>query len=646
MRTQKRFVVQAALLMLLTGIHFSARAQLVINEVSQGPTGTQEYVELVVTGTPTCAGIAMVDLRGWYLDDNNGHHATGSGTGIAPGCIRFTSDPLWSAVPAGTLIVVYNDGDVNPSVPAQDLSLNDGNCVLIIPSSNCTLLEQHGTQPSTANAAYPTSGFSSCGLWTTTSMANGDDSYHTVDPSGTVVHSVSWGNNTLNTVIYFSGSSSGMVASNINAVDMNPALQGNWTRTAVAGNETPGVPNNAANAAWIATMNNSCLPVTPLTATGSSTGTCACTGTATVNASGGIAPYAYNWLPSGGNNATAINLCPGSYTCTVTDFAGCTQQVIVTVNTTTGAPVAQIAASGPLNFCQGDSVVLTASGASQFLWSTGDTTASIVVTAAGNYSVIVTNACGSDTATAVTTVAALPVITLSGNTVICPGESTTLSAGGGNNYLWSTGATTSSISVASAGTYTVISSNACGSDTATISVQQSVINAACTASPLSGSVPLTVTFTDQSTNANAWNWNMGSAGTSSAQNPSATFTTPGVYTVILTVTNADGCTDTASVLIVVDDAGSLVEVPNVFTPNADGTNDVFLIHAEGIAQFHLEIFDRWGVLMSSTDSPTTGWDGRTTSGNEASSGTYYYVLNAVAYNGTVYERTGFFTLAR
>ena len=63
----------------------SLHAQLVINEVSQGPSGSKEYVELVVTGTPGCAGIPCVDLRGWYIDDNNGNHATGAGQMLLDG---------------------------------------------------------------------------------------------------------------------------------------------------------------------------------------------------------------------------------------------------------------------------------------------------------------------------------------------------------------------------------------------------------------------------------------------------------------------------------------------------------------------------------------------------------------------------------
>ena len=84
--------------------------QLVINEVSQGPAGNQEYTELLVVGTSSCSGVSTYDIRGYYIDDNNGTFAPGTGTGIADGCVQLSNDPLWSNVPAGTLILIYYDG--------------------------------------------------------------------------------------------------------------------------------------------------------------------------------------------------------------------------------------------------------------------------------------------------------------------------------------------------------------------------------------------------------------------------------------------------------------------------------------------------------------------------------------------------------
>src|SRR5688500_7373071 len=86
---------------------------VVINEVSQGTVGSQEYVEFLVIGpnlvncsdTPPC-----LDLRGYIFDDNNGFLNGGptSGVGIASGACRFSNDVFWSCIPVGTIIVVYN----------------------------------------------------------------------------------------------------------------------------------------------------------------------------------------------------------------------------------------------------------------------------------------------------------------------------------------------------------------------------------------------------------------------------------------------------------------------------------------------------------------------------------------------------------
>ena len=76
--------------------------QLIINEVSQG-TGSSEYVEFVVIGSPTCSTpVPCIDLRKVIIDDNNGYFAPGSGTGIAAGAVRFADNPFWSCITQGT----------------------------------------------------------------------------------------------------------------------------------------------------------------------------------------------------------------------------------------------------------------------------------------------------------------------------------------------------------------------------------------------------------------------------------------------------------------------------------------------------------------------------------------------------------------
>jgi len=88
-------------------------------------------------------------------------------------------------------------------------------------------------------------------------------------------------------------------------------------------------------------------------------------------------------------------------------------------------------------------------------------------------------------------------------------------------------------------------------------------------------------------------------------------------------------------------------IPNVFTPNGDGYNDMFLIDAESNSGFHVSIYDRWGKEVFHSDSEKDAWNGLiNNNGNEASDGTYYYVLT-LRYGGnkpSVYK--GFLNLFR
>ncbi|HEY0160933.1 MAG TPA: ELWxxDGT repeat protein, partial [Thermoanaerobaculia bacterium] len=126
-----------------------------------------------------------------------------------------------------------------------------------------------------------------------------------------------------------------------------------------------------------------------------------------------------------------------------------------------------ITVDGPSTFCAGSSTTLTATSGASYLWSTGATTQSIVVTAAGSYSVTVTdaNGCAATSAPVSVTVAdapATPVVTASGPTTFCDGGNVTLTAPDGYTYLWSNGATTRSVTVTASGNYSVTVTNAAG----------------------------------------------------------------------------------------------------------------------------------------------------------------------------------------
>jgi hypothetical protein len=373
-----------------------ANAQLVINEVSQGTTGTEEYVELLVTGTTSCPN-ECVDIRGWIIDDNNGWYASGSGNGIADGAMRFSNIPAWSCLRPGTLIVIYNNTQVNPLIPAQDPDDSNADCVIIIPGDS-NLLDKESSAPSTAGGSFPETD-SYVGLawddspsWGSVNMQNGNDTYQVIDPNDLTqaVHAVSWGSNNSNNIIYFTGTASGRVFSMINSADDNPSASGNWASSATStpGSQTPGAANGTANATWINNMNNNCAPIINFADAGNDVGYCDdVSSTTTLTASGGVS---YEW--STGDMVASTTVSPAStttYTVTVTDASSCTSldEVIITIHPD---PIFNITQIGFL--CGGNSVDLDAgAGFTDYNWSTLGTTQIITTAIAGTYNVTVTD---------------------------------------------------------------------------------------------------------------------------------------------------------------------------------------------------------------------------------------------------------------
>lgn len=107
-----------------------------------------------------------------------------------------------------------------------------------------------------------------------------------------------------------------------------------------------------------------------------------------------------------------------------------------------------------------------------------------------------------------------------------------------------------------------------------------------------------------------------------------------------------GCMATDSVLVEID-ASFFVHVPNVFTPNGDGKNDIFRITAEGVESYNLSVFNRWGILLFERNSGPIEWDGKIAkSGKLASDGTYFFLLDVVKYSGDTESRKGSVFLTR
>ena len=515
---------------------------LIINELSNGPSGSKEYVELLVVGTPTCNGIPTLDLRGYYIDDNNGAHASGSGTGIADGCYRFKFDPFWSNIPIGTLILIYNDLDYNTNIgtvatPLSDLSMSDGNCRLIIPISNTSLIERHTTLPSTASAVYPTSGLTTSGIWGNVGMANTADSFHTVDAFGNIIFAISWGNNTLNTNIYVNSTQSGKVFYMDNSVSNSYTNQANWTNANVStsGSETPGLPNNVANAAWISSMNNSCSAISPFNVSISSTNaSCSATGSATASATGAISPYTYTWSPSGGNGTVATGLAAGLYSVSVSSSNGCllSQTVSITSSSSTSVTI------NTPTICSGNLTILTATPSSlggTYLWSPGgQTTQSISVSPAVSttYSVDYNLSGCVANETSLVNVNPNPTISVN-NTTVCTGQSATLTASGASSYTFSSGSNV--VTPLTNTSYSVIGTSALGCVGSNTAVSTVTVNSTPSISSNSGAICSGNSFTITPSGASSYTYSSGSNVVSP--------TTTTSYTV--TGTSALGCTNTA-----------------------------------------------------------------------------------------------------
>lgn len=87
-------------------------------------------------------------------------------------------------------------------------------------------------------------------------------------------------------------------------------------------------------------------------------------------------------------------------------------------------------------------------------------------------------------------------------------------------------------------------------------------------------------------------------------------------------------------------------IPNVFTPNNDGVNDVFKITTKKIATLNCKIYDRWGLLVNELTKTNEVWDGRTTSGIQCTTGVYYYTINALGEDGKAYSEKGIVQLIK
>ena len=365
----------------------------------------------------------------------------------------------------------------------------------------------------------------------------------------------------------------------------------------------------------------------------------------TLNASGGDS---YLWTPTTAlNNPTIFNpvadpIDTTDYVVQGTDIHGCinTDTVTVVVNTNPAAD-----AGFNANICEGATTQLAASGGDTYLWSPSaflddDTLANPIASPDTSmlFTVQITDTNGC-VATDSVYIVVFMIHTIA-DQLICIGDSVQLDVFGepAISFSWSpaTGLNDPNIinpiaTPSSTTTYTVTATDSQGctdEDDVTIEISNDVASFDTFVEPACEGV--VVEFTNTSNPDVDIIWNFSDGDTSTLDFVEHTFNFSSSFSAALSIINADGCVDTA---FFSDNSLSFedyfnIEIPNVFTPNGDGNNELFEVILPGRLNecVDFKVYNRWGQVMFISSGNNIKWDGRTNVGEEASSGSYFYTI--------------------
>jgi gliding motility-associated-like protein len=412
------------------------------------------------------------------------------------------------------------------------------------------------------------------------------------------------------------------------------------------GDTTQSIKVNEGGTYWVTATRGGCIFNDTITVTkedpkvvlGNDTAIC---GNTTLQLHAGSNFSQYSWQDNSTDSTFSVTES-GSYSVTATTFTGCFAKDTINVLITLITQLAEILVLSPL--CEGQELRLLASGQNNatFQWfgpnQLNSTDTSVTITSAntainGEYQLIQTVDNCKDTTSLTLTINPLPEVEVAGDSIICSGASTILSAGNGFvAYNWSTQESSQTISVG-AGTYsvTVTDTNGCISATQVIEVSPAGLNAGISVAPdlvaLKGNP---FQFSDASTSTSPsetlnYFWDFEDSNTSIERNPNHTYADTGTYTVILLVTTAEGCLDTAYQTVKVVEG---IVIPNAFSPDGDGINEFFEM---GLLQYYkspeLTVFNRWGRNVFESENYQNDWNAA-----NVTAGTYFYILKLVEIN--------------
>jgi len=352
--------------------------------------------------------------------------------------------------------------------------------------------------------------------------------------------------------------------------------------------------------------------------------------------------WTYSWFPTTGLdnpnifNPTATVSETTVYTATVISAQGCPATQIATINFTNDVDSIDF---GTVEICFGGKGVLDASIISydDFEWEDNSIQPTLTVDTAGTYNVQLLN-----TETGCVGFGQFEVIegdreiVVQNSVSFCEGDSIEFLPGNFQSYEWDNGSEEASIYVSSSGqsSVTVVDEQNC--------ISELIFQHQVTPLPQPTIIGDTFFFVGQtallSVNQNyaAYNW---STGATSAQ---ISVAEAGVYTV--EVIDDQSCKGTSSIEVFTKNPTTLL-VPEAFTPNSDGINDMFrLISSEPLNDFSMKVFNRWGQLLYETDQ-NDGWDG-TFNNKNVPIGVYLYFIEATKNDDTVEMFKGNVSLIR
>ena len=297
-------------------------------------------------------------------------------------------------------------------------------------------------------------------------------------------------------------------------------------------------------------------------------------------------------------------------------------------------PVCDIQLGNDTILCLGDALTLNATANNAtYLWQDNSTNPTFNVSQQGTYWVQVTqdNCITSDTI--IVNFNPLPTVNVGNDTTLCQGDTITLDAATNNaTYLWQDNSISSTFNVSEQGIYWVeVTENNCTSSD-TININFNPLPTVNVGIDTTLCLRDTITL-DVATNNATYLWQDNS--TSSTFNVSQ----QGTYWVQVTQNN---CSLTDTILITEEECELILEIPNVFTPNNDGVNDVLVPKSNfGVISMNTTIYNRWGNKIYETDNLFIEWDGQF-----ATDGTYFWVIDYSGLNGNKLSKKGQLTLLR